>query len=79
MLKPGGKYILYFFLIFLFFSCNRKSEPLYEFVDQNLQGEILSTDWEFSDGVARMSPLKSDTIIVGLYSDQLDSDCSMPE
>ena len=77
MFNSGGNYIYLITFVFVFlFSCNRKSDPPYQFIEQNLQGDIMDDSWSFVDGVARMSPLKADTIIIGLYNIQLDNECS---
>lgn len=78
MLKPGGNHIFYFIAIIaiFLFSCIRKVDSPYQFIDQHLHGKVGSQEWEFADGVARMSALSSDTILIGLYNTQLDKDCS---
>ncbi len=45
-------------------------------MDQDLQGKIITQDWSFLDGVARLSPTSNDTLEVGLYDNPLDQDCS---
>ncbi|MEA3444808.1 MAG: hypothetical protein U9R19_08810 [Bacteroidota bacterium] len=76
MLLRGVNNILFLVLILAFIGCNRKSDPPYEFKDQNLQGKIITQQWSFVDGVARLSPTSNDTLLIGLYNIHLDQDCS---
>ncbi|MCF8370742.1 MAG: hypothetical protein K9H64_03910 [Bacteroidales bacterium] len=78
MFKPGGKHIFYFIAVIaiFLFSCNRKVDPPYQFVDQDLRGKIVNQEWDFVDGVARVSTVSNDTVLIGLYNAKLEKDCS---
>jgi len=63
--------------LFFFFSCSEDEEtPGYNFLDQNLQGEIDGTSWIFRTGTAEPSSSMPNQLSIEMVNEEIIDPCS---